>query len=163
MTLKALARQPLIRLLAINCAAGVAAALLMLGGLLTLNPGNLRALILADRMGAVALGLLLFGLVVTFGSVAMGSAIMALEQGARRRRAWPPGASASGPVAQDRPHAYITAFRLSLTLPFRPTGPFPRTRKNPDMRPMRMVRMGHLRVESAFGRKTGSGFCRPRI
>ncbi len=80
MTLKALARQPLIRLLAINCTAGVAAALLMLGGLLTLNPGNLRALILADRMGAVALGLLLFGLVVTFGSVAMGSAIMALDK-----------------------------------------------------------------------------------
>lgn len=78
MTLKDLARQPLIRLLVINCAAGVGAALLMLGGLLALNPGNLRALIFADRMGAVALGLLLFGLVVTFGSVAMGTAIMAL-------------------------------------------------------------------------------------
>jgi len=78
MSLKDLARQPLIRLLAVNCAAGAAAALLMLVGLMALNPGNLRALILADRMGTVALGLLLFGLVVTFGSVAMGSAIMAL-------------------------------------------------------------------------------------
>jgi hypothetical protein len=78
MRLKNLARQPLIRLLVVNCAAGVAAALLMLGGLLALNPGNLRALIFADRMGAVALGLLLFGLAVTFGSVAMGTAIMAL-------------------------------------------------------------------------------------
>ncbi len=91
MTLRALARQPLIRLLAVNCAAGVAAALLMLGGLLALNPGNLRALILADRMGAVALGLLLFGLVVTFGSVAMGSAVMALgkerDGGGKGRRA----------------------------------------------------------------------------
>ena len=75
---EALACQPLIRLLVVNCAAGVAAAVLMLGGLMALNPGNLRALILADRMGAVALGLLLFGLTVTFGSVAMGSAIMAL-------------------------------------------------------------------------------------
>ena len=70
--------QPLIRLLAINLAAGMAAAVLMLAGLLALNPGNLRGLILADRTGAVALGLLLFGLVVTFGSVAMGSAVMAL-------------------------------------------------------------------------------------
>jgi hypothetical protein len=78
----ALARQPLIRLLAINLAAGAGAAGLMLGGLLALNPGNLRGLLLADRMGGVALGLLLFGLVVTFGSVAMGSAIMALGRDA---------------------------------------------------------------------------------
>jgi hypothetical protein len=73
-----LRRQPLIRLLAINLATGTAAAMLMLGGLLALNPGNLRGLILADRTGAVALGLLLFGLVVTFGSVAMGTAVIAL-------------------------------------------------------------------------------------
>ena len=73
-----LARQPLPRLLAINCAAGAAAAVLMLGGQLALNPGNLRGLILADRAGFTALALLLFGLVVTFGSVAMGTAIMAL-------------------------------------------------------------------------------------
>jgi hypothetical protein len=94
MRLKDLARQPLIRLLAINCAAGVAAALLMLGGLMALNPGNLRALILADRMGAVALGLLLFGLVVTFGSVAMGSAIMALGRETKRGG----GGSPAGPL-----------------------------------------------------------------
>jgi hypothetical protein len=68
----------------VNCAAGAAAALLMLGGLMALNPGNLRALILADRMGGVALGLLLFGLVVTFGSVAMGTAIMALGRETQR-------------------------------------------------------------------------------
>jgi hypothetical protein len=93
MRLEALARQPLIRLLVVNCAAGVAAALLMLGGLMALNPGNLRALIFADRMGAVALGLLLFGLVVTFGSVAMSTAIMALgrerDSGERGGRARP--------------------------------------------------------------------------
>jgi len=68
--------QPLLRLLAINLAAGFAAALLMLGGLLALNPLNLRGLILAD--GGTALALLLFGLVVTFGSAAMGSAVMML-------------------------------------------------------------------------------------
>ncbi len=56
-----LARQPLIRLLATNLAALV---LLLLGGLLALNPGHLRELILADR---TALALLAFGLLVTFG------------------------------------------------------------------------------------------------
>lgn len=71
-------RLPLIRLLAVNLTIGVSVAVLMLGGLLALNPGGLRELMLADRAGAVAAGLLLFGLVVTFGSVAMGSAIMAL-------------------------------------------------------------------------------------
>ena len=65
----------LLRLLAINLAAGFAAALLMLAGLLTLNPLNLRNLILAD---GTALALLLFGLMVTFGSAAMGSAVMML-------------------------------------------------------------------------------------
>jgi len=66
---------PLLRLLAINLAAGFAAALLMLGGLLALDPLNLRALVLAD---GTALALLLFGLTVTFGSAAMGSAVMML-------------------------------------------------------------------------------------
>ena len=73
-----LLRQPLFRLLAINLAIGISAAVLMLGGLIALNPHGLRDLIFADRSGGVAAGLLLFGLVITFGSVAMGSAIMAL-------------------------------------------------------------------------------------
>ena len=71
-------RHPLFRLLLINLAAGIAAAVLMLGGLLALNPANLRGLIFADRSPAVAAGLLLFGLAVTFGSTAMGSAVMSL-------------------------------------------------------------------------------------
>ena len=62
----------------INLAAGVAAAILMLGGLLALNPDGLRDLIFADRAPAAALELLLFGLVVTLGSTAMGTAIMSL-------------------------------------------------------------------------------------
>jgi hypothetical protein len=76
-----LPRQPLIRLLAINLAAGFAVAVLMLAGLLALNPLKLRDLVLAD---GTALALLLFGLVVTFGSAAMGSAIMML--GSERAR-----------------------------------------------------------------------------
>jgi hypothetical protein len=67
-------RTPLFRLLAINLAAGIAVAALLVGGLLLLDPGGLRHLILADR---VALGPLMFGFAVTFGSAAR-SAIMAL-------------------------------------------------------------------------------------
>ena len=70
-------RVPLFRLLAINLAAGMAVAALLVGGLLALNPGGLRDLIFADASPGTALGLLLFGFVVTFGSAAMGSAIMA--------------------------------------------------------------------------------------
>lgn len=77
-------RQPLIRLLALNCAIGVTVAVLMLGGLLAINPHGLRDLIVNDRSGGTALGLLLFGLVVTFGSVAMGTAIMALGKDPHR-------------------------------------------------------------------------------
>jgi hypothetical protein len=82
-----LRRQPLIRLLAINLAAGFAAALLMLAGLLALNPMNLRGLILAD---GTALALLLFGLAVTFGSAAMGSAVMMLGSERRSERGGKP-------------------------------------------------------------------------
>ena len=85
-------RRPLIRLLAINLAIGVSAATLMLGGLLAINPHGLRDLILNDRSGGAAIGLLLFGLVVTFGSVAMGTAIMTLGHEA------PPDAGPARPV-----------------------------------------------------------------
>lgn len=74
----AIFRVPLFRLLAINLAAGAAAAVLLLGGLLALNPHGLRDLILADRSPGTAIGLLLFGLFITFGSTAMGTAIMAM-------------------------------------------------------------------------------------
>jgi len=70
-------RIPLFRLLAINLAIGISVAALLVGGLLLLNPGGLRHLILTDRSPWVAVGLLLFGFIVTFGSAAMGSAIMA--------------------------------------------------------------------------------------
>jgi hypothetical protein len=79
-------RQPLIRLLAVNLAAGVGVAVLMFGGLLALNPHHLRDLILADRAAPAALVLLLGGFLITFGSAAMGTAIMALGRGDRRDR-----------------------------------------------------------------------------
>ena len=66
-----LTRQPLLRLLAINLAIGIGAAVVLIGGLMALNPHHLRDLILNDQSGGAAFGLLLFGLVITFGSVAM--------------------------------------------------------------------------------------------
>jgi hypothetical protein len=69
-------RVPLFRLLAINLAAGIVLAALLVGGLLALNPFGLRDLILADSSPGTALGLLLFGFVITFGSAVMGTAIM---------------------------------------------------------------------------------------
>jgi len=70
---------PLLRLLAINCAAGIAVALIGLAGLLVLN-AQLRELIVSDHAPAVPLLLLGGGFVVTFASVVMGSAIMRLGQ-----------------------------------------------------------------------------------
>jgi len=76
-------RMPLLRLLAINLAIGVCAAALLVGGLLWLNPGGLRDLIFADRAPAVPILVLLGSFVITFGSVAMGTAIMALGRSER--------------------------------------------------------------------------------
>ena len=68
------------RLLAINLGIGIAVAVLLVGGLLVLNPGGLRDLIFADRSPFVPIFLLLGGFVVTFASTAMGTAIMAMGE-----------------------------------------------------------------------------------
>src|SRR5215510_8927546 len=74
-------KTPLGRLLAINLGIGVLLAVLLVGGLLVLNLGGLRDLILADRSPLVPIGLLLGGFIVTLGSTAMGTAIMAMDVG----------------------------------------------------------------------------------
>jgi len=103
-----LLRVPLFRLLAINLAGGVTLATLVVGGLLLLNPGGLRHLIFADTSPGTALGLLLFGFVVTFGSAAMGTAIMAMGRAANaEKRRGPPA-----PVAPPA-HAMARARRRS--------------------------------------------------
>jgi hypothetical protein len=91
-------RQPLLQLLAVNLAIGASVALLMVGGLVSLNPFGLRDLILADRSPATALGLLLFGFVITFGSAAMGSAIMTLTRRGSRGGDTPSGARRLAPA-----------------------------------------------------------------
>lgn len=77
-------REPLFRLLAVNLAIGAATAMLVLGGLLAINYQGLRELILTDSSPGVTLGLLAFGFVITFGSVAMGAAIMTIGTDADR-------------------------------------------------------------------------------
>jgi hypothetical protein len=71
-------RQPLLRLLLANLAFGSLAAALLVGGMLALDSQGLRTLILADQSPVLAIGLLLFGFVITLGSAVMGTAIMAI-------------------------------------------------------------------------------------
>ncbi|MBR1130651.1 hypothetical protein [Bradyrhizobium iriomotense] len=101
-----LLRVPLFRLLAINLAIGACAAVLLVGGLLWLNPGHLRELIFADRTPGIALVLLLGSFLITFGSAAMGSAIMA--QGRKEDDGGRSGGAGSRLAVQEvaqRPHA----------------------------------------------------------
>ena len=79
-------RQPLLRLLALNLGIGAIMAMLMLGGLLTLNPVRLRDLIFADQSGGAALGLLLFGFLVTFGSSAIFGSALELSYAGKKQR-----------------------------------------------------------------------------
>ena len=103
-------RVPLFRLLAINLAAGVALATLVVGGLLALNPGGLRHLIFADASPGTALGLLVFGFVITFGSAAMGTAIMAMGRAADDEKRRGPPKLVARPA-----HAMVRTSRARLT------------------------------------------------
>jgi hypothetical protein len=92
---------PLLRLLAINCVAGIVVAMIALGGLLAITP-QLRMLIFSDHSPAVPLALLGVGFIVTFASVVMGTAIMRIGRdldrpggGGRRKQ---PAASPLEPV-----------------------------------------------------------------
>ena len=57
-----------------GCIAGVVAAC----GMVASNLGSLRDLVLHTDGGWIAFGLLVFGMVVTLGSVAIGAAIMTI-------------------------------------------------------------------------------------
>ena len=75
-----LPRDPLFRLLAINGLAGIAIAALVLGGIFWANVGNLRVLVLNSDNPVLPVVMLAFGLVITLGSVVIGSAIMLLGE-----------------------------------------------------------------------------------
>ena len=71
-----LLRQPLVRLFAIKLGIGMAAVVLLLGGLFAFNPAGLRDLILGNRAMALALGAVLLGSLVAFGAVAIAAAVL---------------------------------------------------------------------------------------
>jgi hypothetical protein len=99
-------RDPLHRLLLVNLGGGLAAAAMLFGGLLLVNPAHLRDLILSDRSPEIALILMLFGFLITFGSAAMGTAIMTIGRrrappsGGRRADVQPAAVRAGRPVAR---------------------------------------------------------------
>jgi hypothetical protein len=63
--------------LSAGCLAGVVASV----GIVATNVAHLRELVVNTQGGWMAFALLTFGLVVTFGSLAMGGAIMAIGGG----------------------------------------------------------------------------------
>ncbi|MFY9639354.1 MAG: hypothetical protein WCD20_19560 [Rhodomicrobium sp.] len=71
----------LIRFLLVNCAIGVAGGWTLLAALLATDTAHLRTLILNEASPAIPVLLLATGFAVTFGSAAMGAAVMALRPG----------------------------------------------------------------------------------
>ena len=92
----------MVRLLAINLGIGIAVAVLLVGGLLAFNPGGLRDLILADRSPILAVGLLLFGFIITFGSTAIGTAIMTMGRDGRKQNGPSDGLQVAALVQRTR-------------------------------------------------------------
>ncbi|MES0879300.1 hypothetical protein [Roseibium sp. SCP14] len=78
-----LPKDPLFRLLLINGIAGVAVAVLVLAGIFWANIGNLRTLVVNAEDPVLPVLMLGFGLVITLGSVVIGSAIMLLGDSGR--------------------------------------------------------------------------------
>jgi len=70
--------EPLIRLVAINGVAGVCVAMLVMGGIFWTNIGNLRVLVSKAEDPVLPVLMLAFALIITLGSVVIGSAIMLL-------------------------------------------------------------------------------------
>jgi hypothetical protein len=67
-----------VRFLLQHLLGGVVGAVVFFALIVAFDLANLRELMLNTRDGWVAGALLLFGLIVTFGSVAMGAAVMSL-------------------------------------------------------------------------------------
>lgn len=71
----------LFRFLAVNCAAGIAASWLFLAGIIWFDVGGLGGMLANSPDRYVALGLLLSGFAVTFGSAAMATAVWLMPYG----------------------------------------------------------------------------------
>ena len=70
----------LIRFLLVNCAIGIACGWTLLGALMVTDTAGLRTLIWNEG-SAVPIVLLAVGFAITFGSAAMGAAVMAMRPG----------------------------------------------------------------------------------
>ena len=68
----------LIRFMFQACLAGCLSGLLALGGLLALDVGSLGTLVFSPTGGVVPVVLLAAGFMITFGSAAIGAAVMSL-------------------------------------------------------------------------------------
>jgi hypothetical protein len=75
---------PVLSLVAINAAGGAAVALLLVGAILFLDIGHLGTLVAGSESPVLPVALLTAGFVVTFSSVAMGSAIMRIGRDEHR-------------------------------------------------------------------------------
>ncbi len=89
-----------VRFLLGHAAIGILIAFLFVGSLLALDVAGLRALMLRGGDGVIALALLLFGSSVTFGSAAMGAAVMGLGTAPRPPRAPPARATLTQPLRE---------------------------------------------------------------
>jgi hypothetical protein len=69
----------LIRFLAVNCAIGIAGGWTLLAALLATDTASLRTLIWNEAEPAVPIILLASGFAITFGSAAMGAAVMTMH------------------------------------------------------------------------------------
>ena len=76
----------LIRFLARHAAIGIFVSWLVLAGLLFTDAGGLYSTLAASDIGLLALLLLAFGFAITFGSTAMGVAVMQLAEDIPARR-----------------------------------------------------------------------------
>ena len=71
---------PLVRFMINHAAIGFAIAFVFVGAILALDVSGLRGLFFNDSIGVLALGLLFFFSGLTFASVQMGLAVMALGE-----------------------------------------------------------------------------------
>jgi uncharacterized membrane protein YedE/YeeE len=70
---------PLLRFLSLNLLFGFALAAIAMSSLLLLDVNGLRHLILGDQSPTLAVAVLLFGLVLTFGGGCIGTAMVRLD------------------------------------------------------------------------------------
>ena len=71
----------LIRFLLVNCAIGIAGGWTLLAAIILSDTARLRTLISNEASPAVPIILLAAGFAITFGSAAMGAAVMAMRPG----------------------------------------------------------------------------------